>query len=203
MSSLQKELAEVRQQNTAMFNRLTECEEESANLLNENDRMAAILEEVDYISTTYTEETRQLILTLEEVMRQYEQGEIKLDIKDNKVDIIVANHLLYPIGDARIDKRGRNTLKDIADALLDYPKYRILVEGHTDNLPIKNRHYKDNWELSVTRAANVVRFLEQEGIDPKRLIAKGYGEFHPITTNATKEGQQMNRRTEIVIVAPK
>ncbi len=203
MAALQKELGEVRQQNTAMFNRLTECEEASADLLNENDRMGAILEDMEYISTTYTEDTRQLILTLEGLMDDYKSGEIKLDIRDNKVDIIIANHLLYPIGDARIDKKGKGTLRDIADALLDYPKYKLLVEGHTDNLPIKNRHYRDNWELSVTRAANVVRFLEGEGIDPKRLVAKGYGEFHPITTNATKEGQQLNRRTEVVIVAPK
>ncbi|MFK7908581.1 MAG: flagellar motor protein MotB [Chitinophagales bacterium] len=203
MASLQKELGEVRQQNTAFFSRITECEEEAARLLNENDRMGSILEEMPYVSTAYSEETRLLTLALEEVMRNYEQGEIKLDIEDNNMNIIVANHLLYPIGDARIDKKGKATLTDIADALLDYPNHKILVEGHTDNLPIKNRNYRDNWELSVTRAANVVRYLENEGIDPKRLVAKGYGEFHPIATNATKEGQQLNRRTEIVIVAPK
>lgn len=203
MSDLQKELAEVRQQNSAFFSRLTECEEEAARLLNENDRMAAIFEEMSYTSTTYTEKTRLLILSLEDVMESYEQGEIKLDIMDNKVNIIIANHLLYPIGDARIDKKGKATLSDITEVLLNYPNYTILVEGHTDNLPIKNKSYRDNWELSVTRAANVVRYLEEQGIDPKRLVAKGYGEYHPTATNATTEGQQANRRTEVVIVAPK
>ena len=77
------------------------------------------------------------------------------------------------------------------------------MEGHTDNLPIKNRNYRDNWELSITRAANVVRYLEEQGIGSKRLVAKGYGEFHPIATNSTEDGQQANRRTEVVIVAPK
>ncbi len=203
MVELQKEVGEVRQQNTAFFSRITECEEEAARLLNENDRMGAILEEMPYISTAYSEDTRLLTLALEKVMRDYEQGEIKLDIENNNMNIVIANHLLYPIGDARIDKKGKATLTDLADALLDYPNHRIMVEGHTDNLPIKNRNYRDNWELSITRAANVVRFLEREGIDPKRLVAKGYGEFHPIATNSTKEGQQLNRRTEIVIVAPK
>ncbi|MEZ4885385.1 MAG: OmpA family protein [Chitinophagales bacterium] len=203
MSDLQKELGEVRQQNAAFFSRLSECEEEAARLLNENDRMGAILEEMPYISTTYTEDTRHLILALEQVMKGYDHGEIKLDIADNSVNVIIANHLLYPIGDARIDKKGKATLSDINDVLLEYPNYKILVEGHTDNLPIKNRNYQDNWELSVTRAANVVRYLEEEGIDPKRLVAKGYGEYHPVATNATKEGQQLNRRTEVVIVAPK
>lgn len=203
MAALQKELGEVRQQNTAFFSRLTECEEEAALLLNENDRMAAIFEDMSYISTTYTERTRLLILSLEGVMKSYEQGEIKLDISDNKVNIIIANHLLYPIGDARIDKKGKNTLTDIVEVLLEYPNYKLLVEGHTDNLPIKNKNYRDNWELSITRAANVVRYLEEQGIGPKRLVAKGYGEFHPIATNSTEEGQQANRRTEVVIVAPK
>ncbi len=203
MVDLQKELGEVRQQNTAFFSRLTECEEEAARLLNENDRMAAIFEDMSYTSTTYTEKTRLLILELEEVMKNYEQGEIRLDIENNKVNIIIANHLLYPIGDARIDKKGKATLSDITNVLLEYPNYALLVEGHTDNLPIKNRNYRDNWELSVTRAANVVRYLEEQGVDPKRLVAKGYGEYHPVATNATKEGQQANRRTEVVIVAPK
>ena len=203
MAALQKELGEVRQQNAAFYTRLTECEEESARLLNEMDQIGAILDKNPFTPTSYPENTRLLILALEEVMKGYEQGEIKLDIADNKVNIIIANHLLYPIGDARIDKKGKATLTDIADILLEYPKYNILIEGHTDNLPIKNRNYRDNWELSVTRAANVVRYLENEGVNPKRLVAKGFGEFHSVASNETKEGQQLNRRTEVVIVAPK
>jgi chemotaxis protein MotB len=75
------------------------------------------------------------------------------------------------------------------------------IEGHTDNVPIKHSGWKSNWELSSARALSVVHYLEdQEGIDPKRLSATGYGEFHPVASNETVSGRQENRRVEIVIL---
>ncbi|MFC1594414.1 flagellar motor protein MotB, partial [Candidatus Omnitrophota bacterium] len=77
----------------------------------------------------------------------------------------------------------------------------IAVEGHTDNVPIRYSGWLSNWELSSARALSVLHFLIDEGgINPERLSANGYGEFHPVVSNDTPEGQQQNRRVEIVIL---
>lgn len=76
----------------------------------------------------------------------------------------------------------------------------ILVEGHTDNIPIKSAVYRDNWDLSTYRAASVVRLLIENKVAVERLTAAGKGEFHPIASNDTPEGRSKNRRTEIILV---
>ncbi|HHW18203.1 MAG TPA: OmpA family protein, partial [Firmicutes bacterium] len=79
----------------------------------------------------------------------------------------------------------------------------IRVEGHTDNWPISTDKFPSNWELSTARATNVVRFLiEEAGIQPERLQAAGYGEYHPIDSNDTPEGRQRNRRVDVILMRP-
>ena len=81
------------------------------------------------------------------------------------------------------------------------PQFNVGIEGHTDNQPIKLSGWKTNWELSSSRALSVLHYLvKQKGIAPERLSANGYGEFHPVDSNDTKEGRQLNRRVEIVIL---
>ena len=77
--------------------------------------------------------------------------------------------------------------------------FEISVEGHTDNLPIKNAVYRDNWDLSTYRASSVVRLLIDNKVSPARLTSSGKGEFHPIAGNDTPEGRSKNRRTEIIL----
>lgn len=76
---------------------------------------------------------------------------------------------------------------------------KIMIEGHTDNVPISTNKYKDNWDLSVHRATSIVREMVAANIDPKRIIAAGQGEHKPVASNKTQEGKQQNRRTEIVL----
>lgn len=86
--------------------------------------------------------------------------------------------------------------------VLSEHRYRLRVEGHTDNLPIHNSRFASNWELSTARATEVVRLLVTGyGFDPERLSAAGYAEFHPAADNATEEGRQANRRVDVVVVA--
>ena len=75
----------------------------------------------------------------------------------------------------------------------------MAIEGHTDSIAIKTNRFKDNWDLSTARATSVVRILTENGVDPKRLIASGKGEFSPKADNGTKEGRAANRRTEVVL----
>lgn len=103
--------------------------------------------------------------------------------------------------------RGKADLKAEAIAILDKLAgffrdlpYTVIVEGHTCNLPISTREFPSNWELSVVRAVRVTRYLvEERGLDAKRFIATGYGEFRPIASNDTAEGRARNRRVSFVI----
>jgi chemotaxis protein MotB len=79
----------------------------------------------------------------------------------------------------------------------------IDVEGHTDNIPIKNELFPSNWELSASRAASVVHLFTRYGVNPKRLSSIGYAEFRPVASNATSEGRLRNRRVKIVVLADK
>jgi chemotaxis protein MotB len=79
----------------------------------------------------------------------------------------------------------------------------VRVEGHTDDRPIKNSRWRSNWELSTGRAVAVLVLLHEQGVDPTRLAAAGYGEFHPIGKNDSEEGRAKNRRVDIVIIPRK
>jgi chemotaxis protein MotB len=76
----------------------------------------------------------------------------------------------------------------------------VMIEGHTDNVPIKTKQFEDNWDLSTARATSIIRILTQDyGFDSNRITASGRGKFHPVTTNETVEGRASNRRTEVIL----
>jgi len=113
------------------------------------------------------------------------------------------DEILFDSGEALLKDEAKNTLKKLADILRKHNK-QILVEGHTDNVPIKNKKFKDNWELSAARAINVVRYFTEElpegkRFDPKVFEVIGYGEYKPIAPNDTAENRQKNRRIEVTI----
>lgn len=83
----------------------------------------------------------------------------------------------------------------------DYPEYQIVVEGHTDNVLIRTRQYRDNWQLSTERALSVLKFiLQKEELEPARFSAAGYGEYNPIVSNDSAENRALNRRVDIVVI---
>jgi chemotaxis protein MotB len=109
----------------------------------------------------------------------------------------------FESGSAVLREQARPSFSRIASVLGPTP-YRIRVEGHTDNIPIHNERFASNWELSTSRATEVVRLLiVEKGFPPERLAAAGYAEFHPTDDNATREGRQNNRRVDIVVLLPK
>jgi chemotaxis protein MotB len=107
---------------------------------------------------------------------------------------------LFKSGSAAVEAKGKEAIKLLADVLDKNQDIDILIEGHTDNVPIKTAVYQDNWDLSVARATSIVRILTVDyKIVPTRLTASGKGEFSPRATNETPEGRALNRRTEIIL----
>jgi len=107
----------------------------------------------------------------------------------------------FDSGSATLRPGAESTLKKIADVLRSLPE-GIRVEGHTDNVPIHNSAFPSNWELSTARATEIVKlFITRYAIDPSRLQASGYAQYHPAASNGTAAGRALNRRVDIVIVA--
>jgi len=114
----------------------------------------------------------------------------------------LSDNILFNLGKAELSSGGSSFLKKVA-ALLKKTSHTILVEGHTDNLPIHTKMFLSNWELSTTRAVNVLRYFLKEGeLTSERLSAVGYGEFRPISPNDTPEHRAINRRVELVLNIP-
>ncbi len=117
------------------------------------------------------------------------------------VNLSLENSVLFKPGQADIDPRGYAVLDKIAARLKTLPN-RIRIEGHTDDVPIATELYPSNWELSVARAVNVLKYLVKAGpILPVRMSAVGYGDSRPLYSNATAKGRAGNRRVEIILVS--
>ena len=121
--------------------------------------------------------------------------------KNGKVYVSMEEKLLFNTGQWDVDPNGRKALYEISSLLAENPDINIMVEGHTDDVPMRGSgDVKNNWDLSVMRATAVTKILtENKQIDPKRIIASGRSEFVPLSNGKTPEARQMNRRTEIIL----
>ena len=128
--------------------------------------------------------------------------DVSVSMDDKGLVITFLAEVLFDSGKADLKSSALEKLDRIANVFTTtVAAYKIGVEGHTDNQPIKHSNWKSNWELSAARALSVVHYLiDEHGLEPLRLSATGYGEYHPIDGNDTKEGQQKNRRVEIVVL---
>lgn len=137
-------------------------------------------------------------------------GDVSLTEDGGKLRVGLVDKVLFNSGEAAINKRGETVLMKVGSILAGIADRQILVSGHTDQTPIGEKRasqFPTNWELSTARATNVVRFLQEKANVPgERLVASGYGEFHPVASNKSSTGRAKNRRIEILLVptiAPK
>jgi len=136
----------------------------------------------------------------QDVKRNEFDESVKVKVTETGIAIQVADPVTFDIGKAAVKPQFKKILQTVVQAISKNPDAKIRVEGHTDNIPIKTREFPSNWELSASRALNVVKYMAYEGgINPANLSAVGYGEFRPIASNATREGRSRNRRIEIYV----
>jgi chemotaxis protein MotB len=127
------------------------------------------------------------------------EQEVKIRIEERGVVLEIQDRILFDSARADIRRNAEQMLVKVAGILEKLPN-QIIVEGHTDNIPINTVFFPSNWELSVARAVRVVRFLsEAVNLPSERFIATGYGQYQPIASNETAEGRAKNRRVNIVI----
>lgn len=153
--------------------------------------------------STQLDELSQAKRLLEDSLRQeIEDKQVGLRLTEKGLVITVLGDVLFDSGREKIRHGAYALLDKVATVLQEnLPKFNVGIEGHTDNMPIKLSGWKSNWELSAARALSVLHYLvDEKDISPGRISAIGYGEYRPVASNDTKEGRQLNRRVEIVIL---
>jgi chemotaxis protein MotB len=132
----------------------------------------------------------------------FNSNELQVFVKNGRVYVSLQESLLFPSGSAVVNPKGKEALGTLSQVLNLNPDINVVVEGHTDSVPIRGK-YEDNWALSVARATSIVRVLtDTYKVDPTRVTASGRSKYEPVDNNSTAEGRQRNRRTEIIL-APK
>jgi len=144
-----------------------------------------------------TEVARDIMAVLEPLVRE---GKVRVTQTSRGVTIEINASLLFPTGEAKLSPDSIAALTAIA-SVLKVDTHAIQVEGHTDNIPIKNSIFPSNWELSAVRASTVARLLTENGVDENRVTAVGQGAKQPVDTNETVEGRSRNRRVTVTVLA--
>lgn len=124
---------------------------------------------------------------------------VQIQSNERKVKLVLTEGVLFASGSADLKEPAKKVLVPIAAELRKLPN-DVVIEGHTDDVPIKRGRYGSNWELSMARAYAVVRFMEEQGLSARHLAGIGYGENRPVAGNATAEGRARNRRIEISLM---
>ncbi len=177
-------------------------EAQSATASAEAERQRQLAEQLQQEKSALQARSKEYESLAASLDQEIKAGRIQLSELQGKLTVRMAEKVLFPSGSATVSADGKATLRKIAEAFASVQGRMIRVEGHTDNVPIRTARFPSNWELSAARAIAVVRYLQEQGVDPRLLGAAGYGEHQPIAANDTPEGRAENRRIEISLAAP-
>jgi chemotaxis protein MotB len=137
--------------------------------------------------------------TIADALVNFKPDELTVSIKDGKIYVSLQEKLLFKSGSDVVDPKGKEALQSVATVLNNNQDINVMIEGHTDSIPMHGK-FTDNWALSTARSASIVRILTNDyKVDAHRVTASGRGEFYPVNTNSTTEGRARNRRTEIIL----
>jgi chemotaxis protein MotB len=203
-SDLQEKYNSLISENLSQAEQFNKTLKAKSDELNEKERILTerekALQELQKVIARQDSITKRLTNILRNALLGFNSDELSVEIINGKVYVSLSDKLLFKSGSSTVEDKGKEALKLLADVLNKNPDIDILVEGHTDNVPIRTAIYKDNWDLSVARATSIVRILSVDyKILPTRMTASGKGEYFPKAGNETSEGRAKNRRTEIIL----
>src|SRR5882724_784621 len=197
IDELQKQRSGLQEQMKGLQSQKTSLEQQQADLRKQVD---ALEQQKTQLLTATQQDKSQYDALVRNLTEEVKKGELHVRQYKDMLTVDVAEQLFFDSGRADLKETGKAVLKKVGDALKGYEDKVIRVVGHTDNVPIKTKVFPSNWELSVARATTVVRFLQEVGIPPDRMVASGRAEYQPIAENDTPDGRKKNRRIEITLI---
>ena len=200
IASLHKQRNGLEEQVQALQSRRSSLEEQQADL---RKQIGALEQQKDQLLSVGQQNKSQYDSLVRNLTEEVKKGELQVRQYQDMLTVDVAEQLFFDSGRANLKDTGKAVLKKVGEALKGYDDKVLRVVGHTDDVPIAGalkKVFPSNWELSVARATTVVRFLQESGIPPERMVASGRAEYQPIAENDSEEGRRKNRRIEITLI---
>ena len=191
-NALQRQLSQLTADKQALESEIQALKDELARLTGERDANADAVAK----AKARIEMFKNMLAKFKKMVAS---GKIKIRVANNKMIVEMASAILFPSGKAKLSEEGETALAEVASILSTIGDRAFQVAGHTDNVPIDNKTFGSNWELSAARAVAVVEFLIEKGMKAENLSAAGYADTQPVAGNLSEEGRAQNRRIEIVL----
>ena|ERR1700756_3385953 len=227
--SCNDELQKLRADNQDITKKLADLQSQNTDLKKNSSQVLSALQDMSVLSAKQAESVKQslesinkkdayimnlqsaiarkdslnmvLVMNLKSGLQDVNDKDINIKVEKGVVYIDISDKLLFNSGKYVVTENAKAILGKVAQVLNTHPDIEIIVEGHTDNVPIHTACIEDNWDLSVKRATSVVRILEKQyKIASSRMSASGHSEYVPIDSNDTESGRALNRRTRIIIL---
>jgi chemotaxis protein MotB len=192
IDKLSKDLADLNKDASNKQSLLTKSGQELVSQRKKLEQLQALMDQ----QKKAIEEIRK---KMADALTGFKSNELTVATKNGKVYVSLQENLLFPSGSAVVNPKGKEALAKLAEVLNINPDITVDIEGHTDSIPIRGK-YQDNWDLSLARAASIVRILTIDyKVTPERVIASGHSQFEPVQSNSSADGRALNRRTDIIL----
>jgi chemotaxis protein MotB len=198
---LNRDMAQQQEQLLAIQNNLERTRKMNDSLSISLTEREKKVKELEAVLAAKDKAVNDLKNRISNALLNFKENDLTVNIKNGKVYVSLAEQLLFASGSVVVDNKGVTALQQLAKAIKDQHDINIMIEGHTDNVPVSklSQYMQDNWDLSVMRATAITKILTKAGVSPKQITASGRGEFVPLAGNDTPQNRQKNRRTEIII----
>lgn len=198
---LNRDVAQQRDQLLAIQDNLEKTRKQNDSLSNSLQEREKKVKELEMVLSNKDKAVQNLKNKISSALLNFKENDLTVKVKNGKVYVSLAEQLLFGSGSINVDSKGVGALQQLAKALKDQRDIQVMIEGHTDNVPIskKTAYMEDNWDLSVLRATSISKILIGAGMSPKQITAAGKGEYSPLTANDSAPNKQKNRRTEIIV----
>ncbi|HPF91815.1 MAG: OmpA family protein [Flavobacteriales bacterium] len=205
---LQDQIAQLNNTNAALLNNVgqmaTLSAKEAQNLENSLEQIKEQDLRIRRLQDALTKKdsvTLALVVSLKSSLGNLNDTDVVVNVEKSVVFISLSDKMVFTSGSTTISPRAKEVLSKVATVINSKPEMEVLIEGHTDNVPISRDCFKDNWDLSVLRATAITRVLQKDfAVDPARMTAGGRSEYVPLVANDSPENKSTNRRTRIVIL---
>lgn len=199
-AALNKQITAAKQDNDTLQQQLAACNQQNTSM---QEQVGFLEQQRSALLAASKQRQQQYEALVKDLSKEVEKGQLQVRQYKDMLSVDLAEQIFFDSGRATLKADGKKILRKVGAALKGYQDKIIRVVGYTDNVPVAKSlqaRYPTNWELSVARATTVVRFLQDVGVPPERMVASGRGEYDPVASNDTPEGRQKNRRIEIMLI---